>query len=444
MTMSEGGVRPYSGYAKNLDKQDNAELTRVAKGTPCGELLRRFWHPVMLGAELTDVPRRARILGEDLVLFRDLKGRLGCLDLHCSHRGTSLEFGVVTDRGLSCCYHGWLYDVDGTILETPGEPPSSPIKSQVCHGAYPVREHGGLVFGYFGPIEEQPPFFITDAAATAGNALHPYYLPFPCNWLQSHENAVDPYHSVFLDTRIAGVQFSDAFGILPSTSFRRSALGVLATTARRVGDLVWVRISEDLGPNIAQFGPTWEDGTAEKLFVPPAITRWVVPFDDTSCATIGWRHFNPLVDPHGRGRPDEIGLGTVDFPGQTPDRPYDERQRAPGDYDAQVSQRPIAVHALENLGATDLGVALLRQNLRRGIARLRNKEQVNHAPVGSDGVLNTFAHDTVLRLPARNDDDAFLAHIRDAVTDVTVATWSEPTATRRAAAIRRLGELGLC
>ncbi|HUA54849.1 MAG TPA: aromatic ring-hydroxylating dioxygenase subunit alpha [Candidatus Sulfotelmatobacter sp.] len=439
-----GESRLYSGYHKDLNKPDTTELTRVTKGTPCGEVLRRFWHPVMLSRELRDLPKRARILGEDVVLFRNGRGRLGCLDLHCSHRGTSLEFGVVTDRGLSCCYHGWLYDVDGTILETPGEPPSSPIRTQACHGAYPVREHAGLIFGYFGPVEEQPPFFVTDAVARPDNRLHPYYLPFACNWLQSHENAVDPYHSVFLHTRVAGVQFSDAFGILPSTCFRRTELGVLAITARRVGELVWVRVSEDLVPNIAQFGPTWEDGSAEKLFVPPAITRWVVPFDDTSCATIGWRHFNDAVDPDGRGRPEAIGLGTVDFPGQAPDRSYEERQRAPGDYDAQVSQRPIAIHALEHLGTTDLGVALLRQNLRRRIAALQKRERVNDLPVGADGVLNSFAHDTVLRLPKRNEDAAFLDQVRDAVADVTVETWSEPAATRRAVAIRRLEDRGLC
>jgi phenylpropionate dioxygenase-like ring-hydroxylating dioxygenase large terminal subunit len=181
-------LRPYSGYYKDLQKSPNAELTRVGKGTPAGELLRRYWQPIMLSAELKELPKRARILGEDIVLFRDLRGRLGCLDLHCSHRGTSLEFGIITAEGLSCCYHGWLYDIDGTILATPGEPPSSRIKSHVCHGAYPVREYGGIIFGYFGPLEEQPPFFITDAAAVPGNEPHPYYLPFSCNWLQSHEN----------------------------------------------------------------------------------------------------------------------------------------------------------------------------------------------------------------------------------------------------------------
>src|SRR4029077_12000806 len=108
-------------------------------------------------------------------------------------------------------------------------------------------------------------------------------------------------------------------------------------------------------------------------------------------------HVNAAVDPDGRSRPDEIGLSKVDFPGQTPDRSYEERQRAPGDYDAQVSQRAIAIHALEHLGATDLGVALLRQNLRRRIAALRNGERVNDVAVGPDGVLNSFAHDTVLR-----------------------------------------------
>src|SRR5260221_1698408 len=155
MTMSTAtGKRAYSGYDKDLNKPDNAGLTRVSKGTPGGELLRRFWHPIMLSAALENLPKRARILGEDLVLFRDLAGRVGCLDLHCSHRGASLEFGVITDRGLSCCYHGWLYDVDGMILETPGEPSSSPITAEICHGAYPVREYGGLVFGYFGPMAE--------------------------------------------------------------------------------------------------------------------------------------------------------------------------------------------------------------------------------------------------------------------------------------------------
>lgn len=437
--------RPYGGYDKDLRKSENAALTHVSKGSPCGEFLRRFWQPIMLTSEVRDLPKRVRVLSEDLVLFRDLRGRLGCLDLHCSHRGTSLEFAIITDRGLSCCYHGWLYDVDGTILETPGEPPTSRIKTGLCHGAYPVREHGGLIFGYFGPPGELPPFFVTDAVATEGNELHPYYLPFACNWLQVHENSMDPIHSVFLHTRVSGVQFSESFGVVPVTTYQQTELGVISTTTRRVGDFVWVRVNDDLTPNIAQFGPPWEDGSTPKLFAPAAITRWVVPTDDINCVTIGWRHFNAVVDPERRGRPEEIGFGKVDFFGQTPDRPHEDRQRWPGDYDAQVSQRPIAVHALENLGSTDIGVALIRRNLQQGISALQRQEPVKRLPIDGDGVLNTYAHDTILHLPPRNDDDdAYLVQVGKAVTEITVATWSEPTATRRQAAIDRVRRLGLC
>ncbi len=97
-------------------------------------------------------------MGEDLVAFRDRGGAVGLLELHCAHRGTSLEFGLISDKGIRCCYHGWLFDVDGTILETPGEPPDSTLKDRLFHGAYPVREYQGLVFAYMGPPEKEPDF----------------------------------------------------------------------------------------------------------------------------------------------------------------------------------------------------------------------------------------------------------------------------------------------
>jgi nitrite reductase/ring-hydroxylating ferredoxin subunit len=445
--MSDTKTAPirFAGYFKKYDKSENVDLTHVLKGTPGGEYLRRFWQPVCLSQSVQDLPHRVRILGEDLVVFRDHSGRLGCLHLHCSHRGASLEFGVIHERGLSCCYHGWLYDIDGSILETPGEPADSPIKHRVCHGAYPVEEYGGIIFGYFGPPDEKPPFFKTDAMVVPDNQLHPYLLTFPCNWLQCHENSMDPVHSVFLHTRISGVQFSDAFGVLPVTSYQRTNIGVISTTTRRVGDLVWIRVNDDLTPNLAQFGPPWEDGKSEKLFIPPAITRWIVPYDDTSCMTIGWRHVNPIVDPEDRSKLDEIGLETVDFFGQTPDRPYEDRQREPGDYDAQISQRPIAIHLEENLGTTDLGVALLRRNLRSQIANLAKGEVVNQLPLNAEGILNTYAHDTVIRVPEDpTDDNALLARIGKQVTAITLETWTAPHAERRALAIKRLQEAGLC
>ena len=141
---------------------DDEELTRVGPGAPCGEYLRRFWQPVVLSEELRDLPRRLRIMSEDLVAFRDRSGAVGLLELHCPHRGTSLEFGLISDKGIRCCYHGWLFDVDGTILETPGEPADSTLKGRLFHGAYPVREYQGLVFAYMGPPDKVPDFPIFD------------------------------------------------------------------------------------------------------------------------------------------------------------------------------------------------------------------------------------------------------------------------------------------
>lgn len=440
----EAHVTKFGGYYQPLETPENIDMRRVAKGTPGGEYMRRFWHPIVLSSQVQDLPKRVRILGEDLVVFRDLSGRLGCLHLHCSHRGSSLEYGVLTEHGISCCYHGWRYDVDGTILDTPGEPASSTIKSRICHGAYPVREHGGLIFGYFGPPDAMPPFFLPDAAVVPGNELHPYLLTFDCNWLQVHENSMDPIHSVFLHTRMSGVQFSESFGALPVVRYRKTDLGVISTAVRRIGDFVWVRVNDDLTPNIAQFGPPWEDGSQEKLFVPPAISRWITPIDDVNCMTIGWRHRNDIVDPGRRINVDQIGLETVDFFGQTPDRPYHDRQREPGDWDAQVSQRPISVHALEHLGTTDTGIAQLRRNVQRGVEAVKDGSGLKPLPI-EDGVLSTYAHDTVLRLPQKtNDDQAFLAEVGDTVTGITLDTWNTPHAARRELCIARLKDAGLC
>jgi phenylpropionate dioxygenase-like ring-hydroxylating dioxygenase large terminal subunit len=134
-----------------LSREENEMLTRVGKGTPGGEMLRRYWHPVGFTNELKNRPVKRRLLGEDLVLFRDDQRRAGLLGLYCTHRGTSLEFGHVEDGGLRCCYHGWLYDVSGKILETPGEPTDSTFSQRVRHPAYKVQELAGIIFAYLGP-----------------------------------------------------------------------------------------------------------------------------------------------------------------------------------------------------------------------------------------------------------------------------------------------------
>ena len=143
--------QPYGGYHRRDVLPEDAELTHVGPGTPCGEYMRRFWWPVCLSEQVTELPHAIRILGEDLVAFRDRSNRVGVLHRHCSHRGTSLEYGIPSHRGIRCCYHDWLFDVDGRILETPGEPADSRLKDSFVHGAYPALEYHGLVFAYLGP-----------------------------------------------------------------------------------------------------------------------------------------------------------------------------------------------------------------------------------------------------------------------------------------------------
>lgn len=140
-----------------LTQEENRLVTLTGPGTPGGALMRCYWHPVALADELARnrAPIPIRVLGEELVLFRDQRGRPGLLGLYCSHRGADLSYGRIEDGGLRCLYHGWLYDIDGRCMEQPAEPPESRYKNEIRHLAYPVNERAGLLFGYMG--KNEPP-----------------------------------------------------------------------------------------------------------------------------------------------------------------------------------------------------------------------------------------------------------------------------------------------
>ena len=128
-----------------------SELVEVGRGTPMGELLRRYWHPVGLTAHASDTPCQVRALGEDLLLFRDGAGRAGLVHARCCHRGTTLYYGKVEERGIRCCYHGWLFDREGRCLEQPCEPEGGLFRDKVRQPWYPLEERYGLIFAYMGP-----------------------------------------------------------------------------------------------------------------------------------------------------------------------------------------------------------------------------------------------------------------------------------------------------
>lgn len=143
-------------------------------------------------------------------------------------------------------------------------------------------------------------------------------------------------------------------------------LGIFLTNTRRWKEFIWVRTAENMFPAIAQPPDIYQDATQEKFFPRVGITKWTVPVDDRNCKILGWRHFNPGLDEHGKGDRSKVGLNIIDFLGQTgSERSYAEGQRMPSDYEAQVGQGEITIHAEETLGSTDAGVAMLRRGLRR-------------------------------------------------------------------------------
>ena len=147
--VSDGNFR---GHARRpvWTQDPDPELTEVGPFTPCGEYLRRYWMPVAMTDQVDDLPYRIRVLGEDLILFREKGGRLGLVHMHCCHRNMSLEFGIVEEGGIRCSYHGWKYALDGTIIETPCEPPASQVKNTRCLGAYPVSSTKDLLSPIWG------------------------------------------------------------------------------------------------------------------------------------------------------------------------------------------------------------------------------------------------------------------------------------------------------
>ncbi len=180
-------------------REENDLLTRVGPGTPCGELMRRYWQPAALSEELPlgGAPVPVRLLGEDLVLFRDDQGRPGLLGLHCPHRGADLSYGRVEDGGLRCIYHGWLYNIHGRCLGQPGEPGGGEHRDAIRHAAYPCEERAGVIFTYMGP--GAPPLlpnydFLTlpDDHVAVNKLFH------DCNYLQGNEGNIDLLHVPFL------------------------------------------------------------------------------------------------------------------------------------------------------------------------------------------------------------------------------------------------------
>jgi len=405
MNVEQFSLRGYAGYETRLSGHPDEELTQVGPETPCGEYLRRFWHPVYLTNDLCDLPVALKILGEELVLFRDLSGTLGLVHKRCPHRQASLEYGKCEEHGIRCCYHGWHFDTDGKLLDAPGQPEnlSDRLKLRIKLGAYPVVEYKGLIFSYMGPIVEMPEFPVFDAMEFEKMEMVPYKAPFRCNWLQVLDAILDPLHTSFLHSNIGRVQFSEGFGEVGQMDFFERDVWMLGVNTRRVGENVWFRVNELVLPNFTQAGSAFAaDGTQRRLYGRSSFTRWVVPVDDENTLALAWANFGERGDPPEWNTPE--GPELIEQ-GEVFDRTYEERQRSPGDVEATEGMGRITVHKNENLVSSDRGITLMRKRLREQIRAVQNGETPARASVANSGLIPTYGGDTVLRIPRNGNPD---------------------------------------
>ena len=347
-----------------LTKEENDLLTRVGPGQPAGELLRRYWLPVAVAQELTEAQptKFVRVLGEDLVLFLDKRGRVGLLADRCSHRGASLCYGRVEERGISCAYHGWLYDTGGNILETPPER-NDAIMQSVKQKAYPLQKFVGLYWAYLGP-EPAPVIPKYDVWVRKDGRRRIIVQPqLDCSWFQAMENSVDPAHLQILHQELIGrgqkpVNTTRGFtDDVESTDFYLTDYGIM-----KQRNYINGKVEEHpvIFPNILRQGNA---------------TQIRVPMDDEH-TLIFFIRFDPTPD---GSLVDEEGDPPVEYVPSYKDPPdalhpftrfrWDAVQAQ--DHMAWETQGPIANRAVEHLSYSDRGVVLLRKVMKENIERVQ-------------------------------------------------------------------------
>ncbi len=368
-----------------LTKEENELLTQTGPGTPCGDFMRRYWQPVALAEELPESgpPVAVRLLGEELVLFRDGRGQIGLLSRWCSHRGTDLSFGAAEERGLRCSYHGWLYDVAGHCLEQPLEPPESTFCEEIHHRAYVCQEVAGLVFAYLGPGEAPliPAYEFLRAPAERRRSTK-YFLE--CNYLQGSEGSLDPMQRWF---------FENVFGREgePSYAPDGSELDVKPEVTDFGVRLATVRAD-------APGGPTAEMRSfmLPSLCAIPAIgmagytVHWHVPIDDTH----HWRYVTTFRrdDPLSDEDATRNGIEPVEEYRLTNlwDREAMQRSFVVFSTAMAVSQGSIFDRTQENLQDSDVGIVAMRDIVHRGIQDVQEGADPPH--VIRDPEANDFQH----------------------------------------------------
>ena len=415
-----------------LDHETNRKLSQVGADTPMGALLRRYWHPIAGAAEMERRPTMPiRLMGEDLVLYRDLSGGYGLLDRHCCHRRADLTNGYVEANGLRCSYHGWLYDARGACIEQPFEDiadPDSRFRDKVRIRSYPVEEKAGMLWAYLGP--DPAPLVPTWEPFTWANGFRQVVLAeIPCNWFQCQENSIDPVHFEWQheNWRVRA----------------RGAAGPYAPRHLRIDfdEFDWGITYKRVRENTDENHPLWTVG--RNCLWPNALFtgdhfEWRVPIDDDNTLSIGW-FFNPVPKDRRPFAQNEIPCWRG--PIKDADGRWITSHVMNQDFVAWVGQGTLADRSKERLGRSDRGVIMMRRQFLADIERVERGEDpkavVRDAAVNDCIELPIFDRDFFVDGWAR-EDLADAAHVRTRSTLDFVFQSGQP-ADVRAAYVEAMG-----
>ena len=412
-----------------LRHEDNERLVRVGPGQPAGELFRRYWQPALLSSEVQEkdcVPVRVRLLGEDLVAFRDTNGHVGLVDAHCPHRGAPMFYGRNENCGLRCIYHGWKFDVDGKCVEQPTEVDER-IKENIKIKAYPTHESGGVIWTYMGPPEEkpQPPKYEWLQAPETHRFISRGEQQ--CNYLQALEGGLDTAHVSYLHND----RYDDPNQLVVRDSAPRIEIyptdyGYSYTSTRSAGDnLQFVRIYQYLMP-FQQMRPNlfYLFGHGEYEEIPTLRGHLWAPMDDEHTNVYNWMYTYDDSTPftqeyleeeetkYGHG-PDDFIPGTFKFKRNVSNNHLTDRQAqkegsATGIYGVnaqdcaiQEGMGPIADRSNEMLGNSDKAIIMMRRLLSEAISEVEK----GNRPKGVDAGLHSVrAHEVLIDKDTRWQD----------------------------------------
>ena len=386
-----------------LKPEDNALITRVGAATPMGDLMRLYWLPFLLAKDVVSdgQPYRVRLLGEDLVAFRDSAGQVGLVDQACPHRGAPLVFARNEEGGLRCLYHGWKFSVDGSCQELPAEPANTPMLARVRVKSYPVRERHGMLWTYMGPDAEPPELPDLEWNLVPQENVHVSMRIQDCNWLQALEGEIDSAHAAILHGRTdAGGsidQWKQAADLAPKFEIAQHDGGLHIASRRKIdGDQNYIRVNQFLMP-------FWTLVPPFSQFPELSGHAWV-PIDDehTLCIMFSYHPAQPFyektrqlfISGHkgretGHASENSFAPRPVTYPyhnywskytrenayGYSPELARTYNAGMPGlwlqDAACQSGVAPIYDRSKENLGVSDSGVARTRMVLLNAAKRLR-------------------------------------------------------------------------